>query len=339
METINFGPDKKMQFTEPLDTWLSAGLKDFAVPEAVGSSARVFRLDYPPLNGDYADYPAIKIMRPDKTAYALPLFENEIKILDRMEGVNGVTPMLGLGFLQVADGNWPGEIAPLTTSLENRASANHIKGMADLYQPDEVDLILSELVSRVDDGWLPFIILPRRWEDNLYLRCDAGYTRGEFHRSFSVKNALEAGLQICEIIQTAHDRGIVYLDHKALHYYWNEPRQQVFMLDWNIGRLVDNGNAEEVMEFDILQFSARALHHFMTGRQAPGSVKVGPNRPEDIQNAPAQYEPVWTYDDQKRLEDDEMEFLGKAIQGGYKTPKDLAQNLQVLFDQRKSRTV
>ena len=35
-----------MKITEPLDTWLSSGLRDFAVPEAVGSSARVFSLDY-----------------------------------------------------------------------------------------------------------------------------------------------------------------------------------------------------------------------------------------------------------------------------------------------------
>ena len=52
METMKFGPDKSMKLTEPLDTWLSAGLRDFAVPEASGSSARVFRLAYDPLAGD-----------------------------------------------------------------------------------------------------------------------------------------------------------------------------------------------------------------------------------------------------------------------------------------------
>jgi serine/threonine protein kinase len=338
METIQFGPDETMKLTEPLDTWLSASLRDFAVPEAVGSSARVFSLDYAPLTGDYANYPAIKIMRPDKTRYALPLFESEVRILDAMQNVPGITPMLGLGFLQVTHGHWPDEIAPLTTSMEEESSASHLAGTADLYPPEETETFLSELADRVAEEWLAFIILPRRWEDNLYLRCDAGYTRGEYHRTFPVSDALNAALQICDIVQTAHEKNIVYLDHKILHYYWNEPRQQVFVLDWNIGRLITNGNSQEVTAFDVLQFSARALHHLLTGRQAPGSVNVGPNRPEDIQNAPEKYEPVWTYDDQKRLTQGELDVLGQAIQGQYKTADGLAQDLQSLYNQRQSQS-
>jgi hypothetical protein len=336
METKKFGPDKSMKLTQPLDTWLTAGLRDFAVPEAAGSSARVFRLEYPPLAGDYADYPAIKVMRPDKTQYALPLFKNEVQILDAMQDVPGITPLLGLGFMQVSEGTWPGEIAPLTTSLEAKASAAQLQGVVDLYAPDETQAFLSEVDARVAQGWLALIILPRRWEDNLYLRCDAGYTRGEFQRTFSVENALNAAWQICQIIQAAHQRRIVYLDHKVLHYYWNEPRQQVFALDWNIGRQVANGNNQEVFEFDVLQFSARALHHLLTGRQAPGSVNVGPNKPEDIQNAPGQYEPVWTYDDHKRLTAEEMDLLGRAIQGEYKSAETLASDLQSLYDHRRA---
>lgn len=337
METIKFGPDKKMKLTEPLDTWLSAGLRDFAVPEAVGSSARVFSLDYPPLTGEFANYPVIKVMRPDKTRYALPLFENEIQILDIMHQVPGVTPMLGLAFIKVTEGNWPNEIAPLTTKLKSDASASHMTGVADLFTPLEANTFVTQLSTRVADGWLAAIILPRRWEDNLYLRCDAGYTRGEYHRNFPMTNALQAAIQICGIIQTAHDHGIIYLDHKALHYYWNEPRQQVFVLDWNIGRQVKNGNSKEVFAFDVLQFSARALHHMMTGRQAQGSVKVGPNKPEEIQNAPEMYAPIWTYDDQKRLTHDEMEVLGGAIQGKYTTAAELAKDLQSLYNQRQSQ--
>lgn len=336
METKKFGPDKSMKFTEPLDTWLSAGLRDFAVPEAAGSSARVFLLEYEPLAGDYAAYPAIKVMRPDKCQYALPLFENEVWILDALQDVPGVTPMLGLGFIQVNEGVWPGEIAPLSSSLEAKASASQIQGIMNLYTPEEAQTFLSELASRVANEWLAFIILPRRWEDNLYLRCDAGYTRGEFKRTFPVINAIQAGAQICEIIQAAHDKGIVYLDHKVLHYFWNEPRQRVFVLDWNIGRQISNGNAQEVLEFDVLQFSARALHHLMTGRQAPGSVNVGPNKPEEIQNAPSIYEPVWTYDDHKRLTEDEMEVLGGAIQGEFKSAQALGHELQALYEKRRS---
>lgn len=336
MQTIKFGPNKKMKLSQPLDTWLSAGLRDFAVPEAVGSSARVFELDYKPLNGEFNNYPAIKVMRPDKIDYALPLFRNEIQILDQMQDVEGVTPLLGVGYLKVEEGVWPKEIAPLSISLENEASAANLAGIADLYNPQDVDSFLGELEERVADEWLAFLILPRRWEDNLYLRCDAGYTRGEFHLSYPMAEGLKAAVQMANILQAAHDKHIVYLDHKILHYYWNEPRQKVFILDWNIGRQVKNGDAREVFEFDILQFSARALHHLMTGRQAPGSVKVGPNKPEDIQNAPHKYDPIWTFDDQKRLTEDEMKVLGDALQGVYKTAGDLAEDLQRLYNQRQS---
>ena len=337
METKKFGPDKKFKLAEPLDTWLSYGLRDFSVPEAVGSSARVFSLNFPPLTGDFADYPAIKIMRQDKTDYALPLFRSEITILDILQDVTGITPMIGLGYMQVSDGVWPDEIAPLTVSQKEQASASNLVGTVDLYSMDETHQFLAELDTRISENWLAFIVLPYRWEDNLYLRCDAGYSRGDNNRTLPVSIALQAALQICEILQTAHEKGIVYLDHKALHYYWNQPRQQVYVLDWNIGRQIINGNAPDVYEFDVLQFSARALHHFMTGRQAAGSVKVGPNNPEEITNAPHKYEPIWTYDDQKRLTQDEMEVLGQAIQGYYKTPSALAEDLQTLYNQRQSQ--
>jgi hypothetical protein len=337
MVTIKFGPNKKMKLGQPLDTWLTAGLRDFAVPEAVGSSARVFELDYKPLNGEFNNYPAIKVMRPDKIEYALPLFRNEIQILDQMQDVQGITPLLGVGYLKVEEGVWPKEIAPLSISLENEASAANLAGVADLYDPQDVESFLDELDERVANEWLAFLITPRRWEDNLYLRCDAGYTRGDFHLSYPIADGLKAAVQMANILQAAHDRQIVYLDHKILHYYWNEPRQRVFVLDWNIGRQVSNGDAREVYEFDILQFSARALHHLLTGRQAPGSLKVGPNKPEEIQNAPHTYEPVWTYDDQKRLTEDEMNVLGQAIQGTFKTAGDLADALQKLYNQRQSQ--
>jgi len=335
MKNLLFGPEESITITEPLDTWLSAGLRDFYVPEASGSSARVFSLHYPEFSGDYVNYPAIKVMRPDKTRYALPLFENECRILERMRDVPGITPSLAYAYLKVENGNWPDEIAPLTTSLREKASASHLEGTVDIYTPDEMETFLSELQDRTSQGWLAAIILPRRWEDNLYLRCDSGYTRGEYHRSFSVKQALQAALQICQLLETAHAKHIVYLDHKILHYYWNEPRQQVYVLDWNIGRQVTNGNGEDSFAFDITQFSARALHHLLTGRQAPGSLNVGPNRPEDIQNAPEKYEPIWTYDDQNRLTQDELDVLGEAIQGRYKNAVDLTRDLQSLYNQRQ----
>jgi hypothetical protein len=151
METLQFGPDQPMTLKEPLDTWLTAGLRDFAVPEAAGSSARVFSLDYSPLTGDYANYPAIKVMRPDKTDYAKPLFINEVRILDKMQDVPGISRLLGLGYLKANEGRWPEEIAPMSTSQAKQASAGNLAGEATLYLPDEINTFLDEMDTRLKD--------------------------------------------------------------------------------------------------------------------------------------------------------------------------------------------
>ena len=161
MKTLRFGTGTHMKLTEPLDTWLTAGLRDFAVPEAVGSSARVFSLEYDAMAGEYGDHPAIKIMRPDKIPYALPLFRNEVRILTRMQDVPGVTPLTGLGFMKFNPGNWPEEIAPLSTTTLVKASAGHLKGEADLFTLPEVETFLAELDTRTEDEWLAFLIFPR----------------------------------------------------------------------------------------------------------------------------------------------------------------------------------
>ena len=99
--------------TEPLDTWLTAGNHDYAIPEAAGSSARVFLLKNESGIGTYKRDPAFKVMRHDKIAYAKPLFLEEYRILAGLNGIQGLTPMLQGGFLKPDPGSlWPTELAP-----------------------------------------------------------------------------------------------------------------------------------------------------------------------------------------------------------------------------------
>jgi len=75
-------------------------------------------------------------------------------------------------------------------------------------------------------------------------------------------------IQICDILQSAHDRNIVYRDHKILHYYWDPQSQGVVMIDWNIAKRQPQGLSDAERQFDLAQFGARALHHILTGRPA-----------------------------------------------------------------------
>ena len=77
-----FGPDSELAFTEPLDAW---------IPEARGSSARVYLGTYRSASGDQREA-AIKIMRMDKADYALPLFHEEVQVLSVMQSVAGSYP-------------------------------------------------------------------------------------------------------------------------------------------------------------------------------------------------------------------------------------------------------
>ncbi len=320
---------------EPLDTWLSASQQDFAVPEAGGSSARVFLLKNTSGPSPYRRDPAFKVMRHDKIAYARPLFLEEYRILAGLKGSEALTPMLQAGFLKTEDGStWPAEVAPLSKALEQQGEAARLRGSMVLFEPDEIDDLLDQFEERLADQWLPFLILERRWEDNLYLLCDAGYTRGEFLHNLSMKQVLQIALQICDMLETAHSRGATYLDHKLLHYYWNNFRQKVVMIDWNIGHWMPDKFSAEVQQADLIQFSSRALHHLFTGRQAPGTVAVGPNRPEDIANSPTRYKASYSYDVQNRLNPEEIKFLEKAVDGGFGSAGEMKEALQMLLRKR-----
>ncbi len=336
MRELNLDARTGLYLGEPLDTWLTAGQQDYAIPEAAGSSARVFLLKNAIGLSPYRRDPAFKVMRHDKIAYARPLFLEELNILAGLHGLDGLTPMLQAGYLKLTIGSgWPSEIAPLSKQMEEQGAASKITGRLVVFEPDEITDVLDQFEERLADDWLPFLILERRWEDNLYLVCDAGYTRGNFVRNLSMKQVLDIATQICGMLETAHSQGATYLDHKLLHYYWNDFRQKVIMIDWNIGHWLPGRFSPEVQQADLVQFSSRALHHNFTGRQAPGTVAVGPNRPEDIANAPTRYKASYSFDVQNRLNADEMRFLEKALDGGFSSAGEMKETLQSLQKKRQ----
>jgi len=336
MRELNLDARTGLYLGEPLDTWLTAGQQDYAIPEAAGSSARVFLLKNAIGLSPYRRDPAFKVMRHDKIAYARPLFLEELNILAGLHGLDGLTPMSQAGYLKLTNGSgWPSEIAPLSKQMEEQGAASKITGRLVVFEPDEITDVLDQFEERLADDWLPFLILERRWEDNLYLVCDAGYTRGNFVRNLSMKQVLDIATQICGMLETAHSQGATYLDHKLLHYYWNDFRQKVIMIDWNIGHWLPGRFSPEVQQADLVQFSSRALHHIFTGRQAPGTVAVGPNRPEDIANAPTRYKASYSFDVQNRLNADEMRFLEKALDGGFSSAGEMKETLQSLQKKRQ----
>ncbi|HSB65113.1 MAG TPA: serine/threonine-protein kinase [Anaerolineales bacterium] len=311
-----FGPEQAMTLAEPLDTWL---------PEARGSSARVFAgtLYH---QGNHPQTLAFKIMRPNQADYALPLFIEEVQILTMLRDVPGITPMVECGYIKINDDQ------ALPTE-ETHASAERIAGQVIHYGVEQAQNFLASMDRQLSAGWIPFLALEKRNpEHNLLHYCDASFTHGWF---LSLRDSLVLALQICDILQFAHDRNIVYRDHKILHYYWDVDTHGVSVIDWNIAKRHPQGLSDEEKQFDLVQFGARGLHHIFTGRSAQGSLALGPNRPEDIEKASTHYPVNWTYDDE-RLPNQLRAILETSLNQGYTQVRVLRQDLLNIYQQLPS---
>ena len=313
MHESSFGKGHTIHLGDSLDTW---------APEAIGSSARVFH-GFVRSHGRKQVKVAVKIIRPDRLDYALPLFREEVQVLSLLHDVPGVTPLLECGFLDLASG----QRLPVD---DQQVSAADLSGHAVRYGPDAAHNFLADLADRSQRGWLPYLVLPvQDRTQNLMLLCDTGYTRGRF---LPVLEGLLISLQICDILETAHNRNIAYRDHKILHYYWNESDNGITMIDWNIARRYPGGLPEADARFDLVQFGARALHHILTGRPAPGALPLGPTRPEEIEAAAPSYTARWTYDDQ-RLPKGIKDILEGVLSGAYDRPRQLSDDILKIYQQ------
>ena len=312
-QEAKLGPGNEVALGDPLDTW---------VPEARGSSARVFAGTLRDRTGKDLPY-AIKVMRPDRVEYALPLFREEAHILSLLRDVQGVSPLVECGYLRLEDDvQLPAE--------DRHLSAAHLYGQVVRFGVEQVQNYLSSMDRYISQDWVPYLALERRDQNqNLLKYCDAGITHGWF---LPLRESLLLSIQICDILQNAHDRNIVYRDHKILHYYWDPATHGVISIDWNIAKRHAEGLDEPERIFDLVQFGARALHHILTGRPAPGALPLGPNRPDEIEQASTNYAVNWTYDDE-RLPNRVKEILEQVLNQGYTQVRDLRADLAELYEQ------
>jgi len=180
----------------------------------------------------------------------------------------------------------------------------------------------------VGDGWTPYLGIDKRErEENLLFLCDAGIRHGQF---LPTVNLLQMAIQVCDILEAAHSRNVVYRDHKILHYYWQEKTNGIYIIDWNVARLHLDGLSDYERQMDLVQFGARGLHHILTGRAAPGALPLGPTQPEEIDHAAETYHAQWTYDDQ-RLSQRLRDIAEAVLAGKYLQASNLRDDLKGAF--------
>jgi serine/threonine protein kinase len=176
------------------------------------------------------------------------------------------------------------------------------------------------------------MIEKKKKEDSLLIMCDAALNHGRFQ---AVTELLYFSIQICEILQAAHERNVVYRDHKILHYYWQPENNGVSIIDWNVARYHPEGLTPFDIHMDLVQLGARGLHHIITGRTAPGALPLGPTRPEEIEQSAQSYAAQWTYDDQ-RLSPEIRAILEQLLSGSYTNAVDLREDLKRAYMNLKS---
>jgi serine/threonine protein kinase len=297
-----------LQLGEPLDTW---------VPEARGSSARVFTGDLLGTGGRKSQA-AIKIMRPDKVDYALPLFWEEAQVLSILSGLPGISGWTECGYIRLP------QYQPLP-SESTAGTAQALSGDLTRYGVLEANTFMDELVARTEAGWLPYLALEiRKQSECLLQQCDEGYTKGQY---LPVDLGVQIAVQICAVLESAHAKNVVYRDHKILHYYWDPVQRKVSVIDWNVAKWHSDGLSETEKHLDLVQLGARALHHLFTGRPAPGALPVGPTRPDEVDMAPQSYSVAWTYDDKQRLSTDLRNILAELLAGSYDSAGKLREDL------------
>jgi serine/threonine protein kinase len=301
------GRNSGMSLIKPLDTWRA---------EARGSSARVVSasLQFP----DGSHLPAaVKIMRMDQVQYALPLFQEEVTILSLLNDLPGISRMIECGFIKLDENAQ----FPLSATVTSPPAEGRVIRIGI----DSVEYFQEQIEQMIESDWTPYLAIEQqKQEDNLINYCDAGIMQGQYHPLITL---LQMSIQICDIMQEAHNRNIVYRDHKILHYYWQASNNGVYIIDWNVARYHPEGLSKNEIEMDIVQFGARGLHHILTGRTAPGALPLGPTRPEEIEHAAHSYKTQWTFDDQ-RLSLELRSILERVLAGEYSIITDLGNDLK-----------
>lgn len=173
---------------------------------------------------------------------------------------------------------------------------------------------------------------PELNEVNLLLLCDEALV---YENLLPVKQGIISAIQICEIMTAAHQRNVAFCDHKILHYYWNNLYDHVFIIDWNMGIYEPIGLSDAEKKFDLIQFSARALFHILTGRQANGAFSIGRTEYRQLDNARrehATYQVVWKNGEKERLGPELVKVLEDGISGRLDSFEELKIRLQDILE-------
>ncbi|NDJ60836.1 MAG: hypothetical protein GYB67_06905 [Chloroflexi bacterium] len=151
----------------------------------------------------------------------------------------------------------------------------------------------SELNEYAQRGWRPYLTLenlPRT--SNLFYLMRPG--RPDLRLRLPTEEGLALALQFAELLRMAHHQGIVYLDHKLEHVYWDGINLRV--IDLNSSRLLDGPRKPDDPMFrtDIHNLCVGILYSVFTGL-SPRKTTLRP-QPGSLQDVEARYKDITALD-------------------------------------------
>jgi serine/threonine protein kinase len=142
-------------------------------------------------------------------------------------------------------------------------------------------------------GWRPFLALenlPRAQNMFYLMRPD----RQGMRLRLPTEEGLALALQFGETLRTAHRLGIVYLDHKLEHVYWDGSHLRI--IDFNSSRQLEGKQKEndQLYRMDIHNLCVGILYSLFTGL-SPQKATLRP-QPGTLSDVMARYQDITTLD-------------------------------------------
>lgn len=227
---------------------------------------------------------AFKVMRPEHLVadgdmrWEYRAFGNEAQILNKLKPSPHVVQLLDCGFVStVAEAAVDGKIDAFGTNVDHFVDA------------------LPQFARR---GWRPYLTLeylPRM--DNMFYLMKP--TQPGMRRRLPSEEGITLALQFANLLALSHQVGVVYLDHKLEHVYWDGNNLRV--IDFNSSRQL-GGTTSDSMEYvkDIHNLCVGILYPLFTGmsphksslRPSPGGMDVVENRYADVSKLDFMMEPT-----------------------------------------------
>lgn len=150
-----------------------------------------------------------------------------------------------------------------------------------------------ELMTYAELGWRPYLALenlPRSQNMFYLMRPD----RLGMRLRLPTEEGLSLALQFGELLRMAHRLGIIYLDHKLEHVYWDG--SQLRIIDFNSSRLLEGTQkeAEQLFRTDIHNLCVGILYSLFTGL-SPQKTLLRP-QPGSSSDVVARYQDITTLD-------------------------------------------